>query len=238
MKKMLNGHTNISYEENGFFVQEKIKNGLNHKSDYSQLSQFDFVPKLIHNDNNISKWELIDGSNLNNPNDDDLKQIAKNLKILHNSNVVFAKFNLRKRVEEYRKIMQQKQIKIEIVEKLYRKINLILKNMDHSTPVHGDLYQANILKDKNNNLFFIDWEYSHMGDRHYELAYWIEASRLNKEQEELFLNEYQDYDEYILRKHKVFVNYLTVLWLHAQDVMPFSDQECIQKLIQYFEEGF
>ena len=239
MKKEIKiGYTNQSFKENDWFFQYKKYNGLNHKSDYKQLKQFEFVPKLIEDNNEFSKWEWIDGQMLINPTNEDIVNLAKIVKRIHNSNVVFYKSNVRRRIDTYRKIMNKKNIKIDIVEKLFKKINNILKNMDRTTPVHGDIYKSNVLKDKNNRLFIIDWEYSHMGDKHYELAYIIEGFGFNKEQEKIFLNEYSDYDEFILKKHKVLVNYLTILWLYSNDELFFSPDECIKKLKTLDKEGF
>ena len=126
MKKIEIGHTNISYKKENFFYQEKIKNNFNHKTDYKLLSKFDFVPKLIENNENYSKWIWIEGKHLDNPTHEDLKKLGVILKEIHKSNLNFTKCNIRKRIEEYRNIMKTKNIKIEIIEKLYRKINTIL----------------------------------------------------------------------------------------------------------------
>jgi hypothetical protein len=45
--KIENGHTNISYKDGNVFLQEKIYNNFNHKINYEILEDFDFVPKLI-----------------------------------------------------------------------------------------------------------------------------------------------------------------------------------------------
>ncbi len=238
VKKIEIGHTNESYRDGDAFLQYKNKNGLNHLSDYKEISKLDFVPKLISDDDKVIKWDWIDGEHLSNPNSKQLKLLAKTLLKLHHSNIKLAKFNVKNRVVEYRKIMRQKGIKIDVIENLYRKINMILKNMDKSKPVHGDLYQTNMLLTKDEKLFFIDWEYSHMGDIHYELAYIIEAYQFNEEQEKIFLDEYDEYDPYILKKHKVLVNYLTVLWLYAQEKLPFSPEHLIKKLEVFLKEGF
>jgi protein licA homolog len=51
-----------------------------------------------------------------------------------------------------------------------------------------------------------------MGDVHFDLAYFIESSDLNKEQEEIFLTSYgNDYEEKYLLAHKIIVNALIVL---------------------------
>ena len=116
--------------------------------------------------------------------------LAQILLRIHGSKVKLAPFLLAQRINAYRKNYQAKGLKIPIMEKVYRKINLILRNMDKSTPIHGDLWQENIIKTATNKLFIVDWEYSHLGDLHFELAYLIEALRLNEKQEKLFLASY------------------------------------------------
>lgn len=235
--KIKNGHTNISYKNQNKFLQIKIKNGLNHKTDYNVLKSFDFVPKLLKNGDNESIWEWIEGEELHNPTNEDLINLAKILLTLHNSKIKLAPFNIKERIISYRKIMNQKKIKIDIIDKMYKKINLILRNMYKTTPIHADLWQSNILKNKSNKLFLVDWEYSHMGDHHFELAYIIESFKMNKDQERLFLEAYDDYNPSFLNKHKALVHYLTILWIHAQEKMPFNDQESIEKLTLLEKNG-
>lgn len=235
------GHTNISYHDydNNKFIQEKIYTGLNHITKYENLFKFDFVPRLINNSEKEVAWEWIDKSvELWNPSNEDLQNLAKILLIIHNSKIELAPFLIKKRIKEYQKNYNQKKLKIDIIDKSYKKINKILKYMDKTTPIHGDLWQSNILKRENDNkLFLIDWEYSHMGDKHFELAYLIESFELNSNQEQILLSSYKNYDEKILRKHKFLVHYLIVLWLHTHEKLPFSDEDSIKKLEAMSNEG-
>ncbi|MGV2393574.1 UNVERIFIED_CONTAM: hypothetical protein O8I53_11845 [Campylobacter lari] len=49
------GYTNKNFREGDNFLQEKVYTGFNHKIDYSILSAFEFVPKLIDNNEKQSK---------------------------------------------------------------------------------------------------------------------------------------------------------------------------------------
>ncbi|SYV90622.1 Uncharacterised protein, partial [Metamycoplasma alkalescens] len=52
-----------------------------------------------------------------------------------------------------------------------------------------------------------------MGDVHFDLAYFIESSNLNAEQEKIFLDAYgDDFEQKYLLVHKILVNALIVLW--------------------------
>lgn len=231
-KKIEKGHTNISFFDNNVFIQEKVLDGFNHKTPLIDIENlnFDFVPKLISENDKEIRREFIDGESLYNFSKNDLEQIADNLLLLHNSKAKFAKNNIIDRVKKYRKILTSKSIKIKIIEDSYKLINNILSSMFTTTPIHGDLWQENIIKSTNNELFFIDWEYSHMGDHHYELAYFIESVGLNKEQEEIFLNKYDDYNEAYLIKHKILVNYLIILWIFSKDTKPFDETKVVKRL--------
>lgn len=233
MRKINIGYTNKSFKKDNFFYQEKVKNKFNHRSKYDNIQDFDFVPKLYENKKNFSVWEWIDGRSLDNPTFDELKELVVILKKIHTSNIKLAKSNIKKRISYYRKIMKQKLIRIEVIEKLRQKIDQITKMMDKSKPIHGDLYRTNIIKrNGDQKLFVVDWEYSHMGDIHYELAYIIEAYEFDQEKETFFLEQYQDYDSKILNDHKILVNYITVLWLYSQDTMPFSPNKLISRLVK------
>ncbi|MHA3845961.1 phosphotransferase family protein [Mycoplasma sp. VS276A1] len=229
------GHTNISYKtDHNTMLQTKIRNKFNHKVDYSQLRKLDFVPKLIKDDENEVEWEWIRTQPLVF-NKDTLKQIADDFKTLHNSDLKFPKTNVASRVKEYRKILNERGIKIDVIDEYYKRINLILKNSEANRPLHNDLYLDNILLSKEGKIYFIDWEYCSMGDKHFDLAYFICGAFLNEEQERYFLDCYDTYWEEYLIQQKILVYYLTILWDNAQEVKPFDDSHCIAKLKETVE---
>ncbi|MGL6125159.1 MAG: phosphotransferase [Metamycoplasmataceae bacterium] len=230
--KIEEGHTNLSYKDGNIFVQEKKYDKFNHKIDYKILNEFDFIPKLISQNETENKWEFIDGK-IPEINDKSLVQIARNIKKVHNSNLKFPPFNLAARIKEYRKILYEKKITIPIIHDYYKRINYIIKNQDKSTPIHSDIWDQNLIEDCNGKIFIIDWEYAHMGDKNFELAYIIESLRLNERQESLFLDEYEDFNYQFINNHKELVNYLIILWNNAQPLKIFDDKEFIDKLIKF-----
>ncbi|MGY6172232.1 phosphotransferase [Candidatus Mycoplasma pogonae] len=234
------GLTNVSYKDGDLFVQEKVYTKFNHKLDYSQLKMFDFVPELISDNDKEIVWKWIEGQEFYT-SEENLKKIAAIMKTIHTSKLQLPASNHAARVKEYRKILQEKNINIPVLNKYYKKINLILKNMKKDIPCHNDLWFRNMIIDNNNKIFVLDWEYATKGDKHFDLAYFIESSALNDEQETILLDAYEDYDyEYILQ-HRIFVNYLIILWIHAQKVKPenMDDkifQDKIEKLVLILEE--
>lgn len=228
-KQILAGHTNISYQEDNLFLQEKVYTGFNHKIDYKILSNFAFVPELKFNDEKEIHWEWIDGTQYSVTNDN-LTKIAYLMKQIHTSKLSFPPSNHAARVKKYRKILRDKNINIPVLNKYFKKINLILKNMKKDTPLHNDLWDRNIIEKTNGAIFIVDWEYATKGDKHFDLSYFIESCRLTNEQETILLDAYEDYDYEFVIQHKILVNYLIILWIHAQPIKPFDDVEFQEKI--------
>ncbi|WP_434338258.1 phosphotransferase [Mycoplasma capricolum] len=229
--KITKGGTNVSYRIDNTFLQIKNYNNFNHQINYELLKDFDFVPKLISNDQKEIVWEYVEGNepvvDLNN-----IKAITNQIKQLHNSNLNFPKNNLKQRVQYYRQKMNELNSGIEIIDKYANLIDDILDKMDHSTPLHNDLFPFNMIETKN-KIYFVDWEYATMGDKHFELAYLIETSNMNSECEKVFLDLYNDYDSYKLLLNKIFVNYIVILWIRTQTSAPYNTTFFEQKIINY-----
>lgn len=229
--KITKGGTNVSYRIDNTFLQIKNYNNFNHQINYELLKDFDFVPKLISNDQKEIVWEYVEGNepvvDLNN-----IKAITNQIKQLHNSNLNFPKNNLKQRVQYYRQKMVELNSGIEIIDKYANLIDDILDKMDYSTPLHNDLFPFNMIETKN-KIYFVDWEYATMGDKHFELAYLIETSNMNSECEKVFLDLYNDYDSYKLLLNKIFVNYIVILWIRTQTSAPYNTTFFEQKIINY-----
>lgn len=85
------------------------------------------------------------------------------------------------------------------------------------TPCHIDAVCSNILKDQNDRLYLIDWEYSGMFDPLWDIATLSLSLKLTDEEEKLFLTYYferQPMIEEIQRLHllKIFLDYHWGLW--------------------------
>ena len=222
------GFTNKKYRKDNEFVLIKSQNGFNHKIDYQQLASLDFVPKLIRETNKELVWEFIEGKMLKKPTNADLKQLGQIIGKLHKSNLKFPENNLRKRVKKYLDIIHDKTKSTPELVKNYSEATSLLLQKDHFSPCHNDLWWENILKDQNGKLWIVDWEYATMGNKHFDLAYFIESLELNSKQRKIFLNEYSAasqeliFNKKALQKYERFVNYLTMCWALSQDQLPFS----------------
>ncbi|WPB50791.1 phosphotransferase [Metamycoplasma subdolum] len=231
------GHTNKVYkdEENNLFIKQKSYDGFNHTIDYFLLNNLSFTPKVIKDNKEELVTEWIDAENLEDSffTDAMLQEFAKDLITLHNSKLKFPKNNIAKRFRTYFKMTQENNVQIEVINKWYRKLSLFIKNIDTSAPTHNDLWPFNLLRTKE-KIYFIDWEYSTMGDVHWDLAYFIESANLTKHQEEVFLKAYgDDFEEKYLLVHKILVNALIVLWNRKEKQIVFED-EIYQKRIDKY----
>lgn len=229
------GFTNISYKLENFFIQKKVPNRFTHKIDYHILKHFDFVPEFFQEKDGELWWKWIEGQNLAIWTNENLQKIANIMRKIHTSKLKFPKFNLASRVKEYIKIINEKNLKIDVINIYYKKVNKFLAKMNKTVPCHGDFFASNlILEDKTNKIFVVDWEYAFLGDFHFDLAYFIESSKLNLEQEKNFLNFYglDNINLDYLKNQKIIVNYLVILWVNAQKIKHFDDKNFILRLQQ------
>ena len=229
-KEIINiGHTNkLKYREGDTFVLHKTNTGFNHKIDYSVLSEFDFVPKLISEDDDKLVWEWIEGEQLKNPTNEDIVELGRIIRALHKSDAKFPKNNVRRRLQSYVNEINAKELKVDSINNYWRECTKLISLMGKLNPVHNDLWYQNIIKDANGKLWIVDWEYATMGDKHFDLAFLLTSYNFNEDQEEIFLNSYNSYDDYNayidewMMPYKRFVIWFTIVWAHAQPVMPFD----------------
>ncbi|TPE57711.1 hypothetical protein FJO69_00745 [[Mycoplasma] falconis] len=236
------GFTNKTYqdEHNNTFIKIKNYDGFNHKTDNFIINELPFSPTVIKDNEKELVTEWIDGPILNwqTVTDKQLQEIGRNLIELHNSKLPFHKENqIARRFKVYREMIAKLGRKIPVLDKYYKKINLFLKNIDNSAPVHNDLWLFNFI-DASDRIYITDWEYATMGDVHFDLAYFIESSNLNERQEKIFLDAYgDDFEPKYLQVHKIIVNALVVLWINKHEVKPFDDSlycERVEKHMQKF----
>ncbi|WP_373590126.1 phosphotransferase [Metamycoplasma equirhinis] len=241
MKKLENqGFTNETFfdDNDNSFVKVKHFDSFNHKTPYEIVNKLNFVPKLIYEDNNTLKTDWISGKAIlpNLITENQLKEIGKMLITLHNSKLKFAKENqIARRFKIYREKTSSLNRKIPVLDKYYKKLNLFIKNIDTSAPVHNDLWLFNFIQ-TDKKIILTDWEYATMGDVHFDLAYFIESSNLNANQEKIFLEAYgDDFEEKYLLVHKIIVNALFILWNEAHEIMPIDDKMYVGRVDKYMK---
>ncbi|MCK5945702.1 MAG: phosphotransferase [Mycoplasmataceae bacterium] len=229
MEIIKKGHTNkIKYFDGDKFVLEKTKTGFNHRIDYKILNAFDFVPEVLEHTEDKVISARKDDIWLTKPNNDDLKELGLIFRKIHTSDIKFPKNNLREILKSLLKKVHDKKIHIPAIEDNWVKMNRVLGKMGRLNPCHNDLWMQNILKDNNGKIWLVDWEYATMGDKHFDLAFYIESQRLNEKQEAVLLDSYNSTDEYQawipewMNRYKMFVHWYTIIWVYAQDKKPFD----------------
>lgn len=236
MIELKNGFVNKVYRDGNKTIVKKNSDGFNHKINYNSLSEFDFSPKVIKDTKEELIKEFIEGEEVTKATDDDLIQIAKNMRKIHVSELKFPKNNLRARVRAYLNIVHDKHSHIPEIEDNWKKMNSLITKMNNINPCHNDIHPGNLIKDKDNKIWLLDWEYSTMGDKHFDLAFYIESSYIDKDQEKVFLDAYNSTDTYQtyipqwMHNYKLFVNWLTLIWAKAQDKEPFPLDRIIKRI--------
>ncbi len=230
--KINGGHKNETFKlidgDKSTFLKIKNYDNFNHGVDYKEISKFDFVPNLISEDKEKLIWEYIDSDDLQ-LNNYDLKDMAEILNKLHNSDLKLPSTNHKKRLVYYYNDLKNKTNKPKEIEEFFQTAIDIIDSFDKNTPLHNDPWMNNFIRSKK-KIFLIDWEYASLGDKHFDLAFAIDGSYLSEEQEKIFLESYGEYDKLKLANAKILVNYLTLVWMHRFDELPFSDKPIIENL--------
>nr|WP_307907091.1 phosphotransferase [Mycoplasmopsis bovis] len=135
-------------------------------------------------------------------------KIAKKIANLHNSKIKLIKNKISKRIAFYcKKNKDHKLFNQTFSKQVKSKVLLASKYLKNDVPSHNDLNRENILLANNNEIMFIDLEYSSMNTRYFDIAYHCSDLDYSVEDEKAFINEYLkyanfdfDYDEYYATK--------------------------------------
>ncbi|BDV02690.1 MAG: hypothetical protein HPAVJP_5790 [Candidatus Hepatoplasma vulgare] len=148
--------------------------------------------KLFFVSSDYIEMNYIDAKSINSKNltDDLLKNIAKKIKEIHNIDVKNIKDVFKPNYESvWNFLKKDKRIPILKNENFYFKeaMKLVNKNV---VICNNDITDGNILVDKSGNVTIIDYEYGGINNYLFDLASFIVKRQINKEQEDIFLNEY------------------------------------------------
>lgn len=155
-------------------------------------------------------------------NYDFLAKIAKKLKLLHQSAVQFYnRFNVFNEYKHYFSLLKNKNDFYQYHPEMINVIHLFESLSDYFdsqsillSPCHNDLVPENILI-KDNDIYFIDWEYSGMNDPLFDIAAFFLECNLNLDEKKFFLSNYYqekiDFDE-VMKKISYYQFTQDVLW--------------------------
>ena len=155
--------------------------------------------------------ELIEGAETLNPatakKKENMELVVGALRTLHNSEIKMEnRFNVFEKIEDYESLV--KKVNGTLFEDYYEIKTRVLKLEkvleDHGMeikPCHNDTVPENFVKDINERMYLIDWEYSGLNDPMWDLAAHSIECDFSEDDEELFLNLY--FNNLIEDKHKI-----------------------------------
>ena len=155
--------------------------------------------------------ELIEGAETLNPatakKKENMELVVGALRTLHNSEIKMEnRFNVFEKIEDYESLV--KKVNGTLFEDYYEIKTRVLKlekvledNGMEIKPCHNDTVPENFVKDINERMYLIDWEYSGLNDPMWDLAAHSIECDFSEDDEELFLNLY--FNNLIEDKHKI-----------------------------------
>jgi len=200
------GHCNVNY-----LIETKDKKYLlrNFKYDGNRQKEFYFQNLaykkniaakafLLDEKNNLMICNFIEGEHQNRLNQHTLKKLALTLQKLHRIRVPTKAYN-------FKSIFKLKD------KKALQAFRVIETFKPEYVFGHNDLHPKNILFGK--KIQFIDWEYAGRTDRYFDLAAIIIEFKLNKQDEQTFLQSYfQGNSEVKTKKLEAFKVVYQTLW--------------------------
>ncbi|MCE6056473.1 phosphotransferase [Mycoplasmopsis agalactiae] len=202
------GYTNLSYVKNDLFIQKKQKNGFNHLNKLEKFSNLGITENVIYEDDEVIVRHFINKIPIDFQNSHIRLKIAQKLATLHSSKIKLIKNQIAKRIKFYYNANKDhelfnKTFSTEVKSKILEAAKL-LKN---EIPSHNDLNRENFLLANNNEIMFIDFEYSSQNSKYFDIAYHCSDLDYSVDDEKMFINEYLkhtkfdfDYDDYYATK--------------------------------------
>ena len=216
----------VSYNNNDYFVKICIADYLhtdriNELSILNKVSKINLAPKIYYfsnkSGNMITSW--IDGSmpSLDDFNSSNfLNMLSNSLKSLHNLKCEkqFNPFNdIRKRIEICKDLNLPLPKSINILLEFLTYIEYKLNKSPLIGLCHNDLNASNIIL-TSNKLYFVDYEYSSMGDIFFDLATisWFFSEKSRKDLLKFYFGEYNPKDYEKLLDFIFIVKFYNASW--------------------------
>ena len=216
----------VSYNNNDYFVKICIADYLhtdriNELSILNKVSKINLAPNIYYfsnkSGNMITSW--IDGSmpSLDDFNSSNfLNMLSNSLKSLHNlkSEKQFNPFNdIRKRIEICKDLNLPLPKSINILLEFLTYIEYKLNKSPLIGLCHNDLNASNIIL-TSNKLYFVDYEYSSMGDIFFDLATisWFFSEKSRKDLLKFYFGEYNPKDYEKLLDFIFIVKFYNASW--------------------------
>lgn len=144
--------------------------------------------------------EFIEGAETLNAarakNTSNMQKVACLLRRLHNSDIKMNnKFDIFEKIEEYEVLMKDNNGEFfedyyEVKGRIIGLKDVLEQNGFEMRPSHNDIVPENLVKDINERMYLIDWEYSGLNDPMWDLAAFSLECDFNEDEEKLFFNMY------------------------------------------------
>ena len=189
--------------------------------------QFDAKILYINEETGVKISKFIEGAETltvrSAKKENNIKLVANLLYTLHNSNIHMTnKFDVYREIRKYENIIDKYNYNYyegykDIREKIFNIKSLMKKYNTKIVPSHNDTLPDNFIKDNNERLYLIDWEYSGLNDNMWDVAAYCLESNFSTYDEELFLHYYcadnlSKDDSIRLLMNKVLQDILWSLW--------------------------
>ncbi|WP_446470089.1 phosphotransferase [Xenorhabdus stockiae] len=233
---LLGGMTNINYlvrVDNKEMVlrlpgkgTKSFINRLNEKKNSELTSLLEINTKVLYFDHNtgLKITEYLKNSISLTPitakHKENILLVSDRLKNLHSSDLKFNNyFNIFHEFKHYWSLLRNQNIpynfqyKKDVIEFFFQSEKILNNLNSNNCPCHNDLVAENILK-CNNEIYFIDWEYSGMNDPMFDVAALFLECNYSSKEKELFLYNYfgKEADINELKKIQLFQFTQDVLW--------------------------
>ncbi|RXK12116.1 choline kinase [Halarcobacter mediterraneus] len=144
-------------------------------------------PIFLDKKNKFMIYEYINGIHKKKLNKTQIKNIAKRLKKLHKIKIKKRSYSFENEFNTYKKVLKDK-ISQKIIKKSLKLLKKTKTTKKDFVLCHNDLNQENIIFSE--KILFIDWEFSKINNRFFDLATLCLKFKLNKKEEKLLLKHY------------------------------------------------
>jgi thiamine kinase len=213
--------------------KQVLYNKLNEIACIKEFSPHNVTPTIL--DYKIPKYQIIQyvepisqyKENKNTFSNEQLENLAKTLHLIHNSSIRINKMNFGKMVNKYIKKIDNNSSREfacskQLITKVLDKINKFPKDIGIC---HNDLNINNILIDKSDHVWILDFEYVAINDIYFDLATLAPSNNpfqglLDKRTFSIFCNQYFLYNNTELNLEKLacyqsMLDYLSIIWCYA-----------------------
>lgn len=179
-----------------------------------KIHKLNLTSKPIFLNENFMIYEFIKGFHKTKLSNLEIKKVALNIKKYHKIKPKLKSYDIKQDLKNYNNSLSDFKSK-KILNQSFRALNFVKKYKKDLVLTHHDLNPKNIIFFKH-NIKIIDWEYSGINDRFFDLASFCVEFNLNKKDEKIVLKnyffKYSKNEEKKLKYFKIIYKNLCELW--------------------------